>query len=94
MSFSLALKHAVGTMHFLAGFQKKGIKINCAYWILKDHLSIPEGLSFVQDSDNKAHYLLAVTKPMKISSLVEKLTWISHRMTLMKDLTLEAYKGA
>lgn len=94
LSFSSTMKHAVGTMEFLGGFQKKGTKINCAYWILEDSKVIPEDMEFVQDPDNPEHYLLTITKDMLISDLVKKLQWISDHMTVMNDLTLEAYKNA
>lgn len=94
LSFSATVDHAVGTMKFLGGFQKKGTRINCAYWILEDSESIPEGMAFVQDPDNPEHYLLAVTRDMKITDLISKLKWISQRMAVMSGLTLEAYKNA
>lgn len=47
---------------------------------------------FIQDPDNEVHYLLAVTKDMKLTTLVEKLTWISQRMSVLNGLQLEAYK--
>ena len=86
--------HAVNTMKFLGGFQKKGTKIKCAYWIPEDAMSIPDGMKFVQDPDNPEHYLLTITVDMKISGLIFKLRWISQRMTTMEDLTLKAYKDA
>lgn len=94
LSFSVSVDHAINTMKFLGGFQKPGTKINCAYWILEDSDAIPEDMEFVQDPDNPDHYLLAITKDMKITDLVYKLNWIAQRMTVMKDLTLEAYKNA
>ena len=94
LSFSSTVKHAVGTMKFLGGFQKKGTKINCAYWIFEGNQAIPTDMAFVQDPDNPEHYLLTITKDMKITDLVYKLRWISQRMTTMKGLTLEAYKDA
>lgn len=94
LSFSISLQHAIGTMKFLGGFQKKGTKINCAYWILRDCDAIPAAMEFVQDPDNPEHYLLTITEDMKITTLVEKLKFISQRVTVMKDLTLEAYKYA
>ncbi len=88
------VKHAVSTMEFLAGFQKKGTIISCAYWILEDNQSIPVGMKFIPDPDNPAHYLLAVTERMTVGQLVFKLNWISQRMAVMNDLQLEAYKDA
>jgi len=81
-------------MKFLGGFQKKGTKINCAYWILENNNSIPEDMEFVQDPDNPEHYLLTITRDMTISDLVNKLKWIAGRMAIMNDLALEAYKDA
>ncbi len=94
LSFSASLDHAVGTMKFLGGFQKKGTKINCAYWILENSNAIPSAMEFVQDPDNPDHYLLTITEDMKISTLVEKLKFIAQRVTVMNGLTLEAYKDA
>lgn len=94
LSFSRSLEHAVGTMKFLGGFQKKGTKINCAYWILENNNAIPPAMEFVQDPDNPDHYLLTITEDMKISTLVDKLAFIAQRVTVMKGLTLEAYKDA
>ncbi len=94
LSFSATLKHTVGTMEFLGGFQKKGTKIRWAYWILEDNKAIPDDLKFIQDPDNPAHYLLAVTKRMHINELVSKLNFMSQRMAVMNDLQLEAYKNA
>jgi hypothetical protein len=51
-------------------------------------------MEFVQDPDDSDHYLLTITKDMKITDLVFKLTWISQRMTVMTDLTLEVNKNA
>ncbi len=94
LSFSVSVDHAIKITKFLGGFQKKGTKLNCAYWILETNDAIPSDMEFVQDPDDPDHYLLTITKDMKITDLVAKLTWISHRMTVMKDLTLEAYKDA
>lgn len=94
LSFSSTVKHAVSTMEFLGGFQKKGTKLSCAYWILENSSSIPDDMEFVQDPDNAEHYLLTITKDMTISCLVSKLKWISQRMAVMNDLSLEAYKDA
>ena len=94
LSFSVTVDHAVGTMKFLGGFQKKGKKINCAYWIFEGNPFIPLDMAFVEDPDNPEHYLLTITKDMKITDLVFKLQWISQRMTVMTGLTLEAYKNA
>ncbi|MCX2783734.1 hypothetical protein OQJ46_12130 [Microbulbifer thermotolerans] len=90
LSFSSTMKHAINTMKFLGGFQKKGTKISCAYWILENNSSIPEDMEFVQDPDNPEHYLLTITRDMTISELVNKLKWIAQRMTVMNDLALEA----
>lgn len=94
LSFSVSVDHAINTMKFLGGFQKPGKRISCAYWILEDSDAIPLDMEFVQDPDNPDHYLLAITKDMKITDLVYKLSWIAQRVTVMKDLTMEAYKNA
>ena len=70
LSFSSTVKHAIDTMHFLGGFQKRGTKVQCAHWILENSESIPEHMAFVQDPDKPEHYLLAVTKRMKLTDLV------------------------
>lgn len=94
LSFSVTMRHAVNTINFLGQFQKKGTKVNCAYWILEDSSAIPEDMEFVQDPDNPEHYLLTITRDMKITDLVFKLRWIAQRVAVMNDLTLEAYKDA
>lgn len=94
LSFSVSVDHAIGTMKFLGGFQKKGTKISCAYWILEDSEAIPTDMAFVQDPDNPEHYLLTITKDMKITDLVYKLNWIAQRVTVMNGLKLEAYGNA
>jgi hypothetical protein len=94
LSFSASVDHALKITKFLGGFQKKGTRLNCAYWILENNNAIPEDMEFVQDPDDPDHYLLTITKDMKITDLVAKLTWINNRMTIMAGLTLEAYKNA
>ena len=94
LSFSVTANHAIGTMKFLGGFQKKGTIINCAYWIFEGNPSIPSDMAFVEDPDNPEHYLLTITKDMKITDLVFKLQWIAQRMTVRTGLALEAYKNA
>lgn len=94
LSFSSTVKHTIGTMKFLGGFQKKGTKMRCAYWILEDNEAIPDNMEFIQDPDNSEHYLLCVTKRMHLSELVSKLNFIAQRMAVMNDLPLEAYKNA
>jgi hypothetical protein len=94
LSFSVSVDHALKITKFLGGFQKKGTKLNCAYWILENNDAIPADMEFVQDPDDPEHYLLTITKDMKITDLVAKLTWINNRMTTMAGLTLEAYKDA
>jgi len=61
--------------------KKKPIDI---YWVLSE-ADIPPGLEFVEDDTNPGHYFLTVTEPMRIEKLVEKLTMISHRMSVIKD---------
>ena len=94
LSFSASVDHATKITKFLGGFQKNGTKINCAYWILEDSDAIPIDMEFVQDPDDSDHYLLTITKDMKITDLVFKLTWIDQRITVMNDLTLEVNKNA
>lgn len=94
LSFSSTMKHTLDTIEFLAGFQKKGTRISCAYWIIEDSKMIPEDMAFVQDPYKDAHYLLVITKNMHIDKLVSKLQWIEQRMSVMNDLPLGAYKYA
>lgn len=94
LSFSSTNIHAAETMAFLAGFQKKGTKIRCAYWILENNKAIPDGLGFVKDPKKEGHYFLCVKRDMHISKLREKLVFIAQRMAIMNDLQLEAYKHA
>ena len=94
LSFSATMDHAIGTMKFLGKFQKPGTKITCAYWILENNPMLPKDMKFVADAETPSHYLLVVTKSMHISELVSKLKWISHRMTVMNNLKLEAHKNA
>jgi hypothetical protein len=79
-------------VRFTWKISKKETRINVAYWILKDSKCIPEDMAFIQDLDNEEHYLLAITKDMKLTALVQKLTWISQRMSVLNGLQLEAYK--
>lgn len=53
-------------------------------WVLSE-ADIPPDLEFVEDDTNPGHYFLTVTAPMRIEKLVEKLTMISHRMSVIKD---------
>lgn len=92
LSFSSTFNQTKFTLDLLGKFQKKGTKIRVAYWILENSRSIPEGLSFEVDPNNHEHYLLIVTERMLVTQLIEKLTFISQRMAVMRDLELEAYK--
>jgi hypothetical protein len=92
LSFSSTFNQTKFTLDLLGKFQKPKTKIHVAYWILEDSLVIPSDMAFVQDPDNSEHYLLVVTKDMTLKTLVDKLTWISQRMTMMTGLELEAYK--
>ncbi len=94
LSFSSTMDHAIDIMEFLGKLQKKSTKINMAYWILEGNPCIPQDMKFVKDPKSEGHYLLTITKSMTINQLVEKLRWISQRMAIMNDLTLEAYKDA
>lgn len=94
LSFSATMDHAISTIKFLGKFQKPGIKVNSAYWILENNPMIPENMEFVQDTENPSHYLLTITKGMHIKDLVSRLRRIEHRVTVMHDLKLEAYKNA
>lgn len=93
LSFSSTTSHTISTLKFLGKFQKKGTKMNCAYWVFKDTGWLPDGLEFIQDPDNEEHYLLAVTEDMLVSTLVEKLKYIGIRMSVL-DIPLEAFKDA
>jgi len=93
LSFSSTFNQTKFTLDLLGKFQKKKTKINVAYWILEDSNAIPQDMAFVQDPNNDEHYLLVVTKDMKLTTLVNKLTWISQRMAVLNTLQLEAYKA-
>lgn len=94
LSFSVTMDHAISTMKLLGKFQKPGTKVKSAYWILENNPMLPNDMKFVQDPENPSHYLLTIEKSMHISDLVAKLKWIEHRMTVMNNLPLEAYKNA
>lgn len=94
LSFSATMEHAIGTMKFLGKFQKPGTKVTCAYWILENNPMLPCHMKFVVDPDNPSHYLLVITKNMHISKLVAKLKLVAHRMSVLHDLKLEAYRNA
>lgn len=94
LSFSSTFNQTKFTIDLLGRFQKNKTQINTAYWILEDSQWIPKGMAFRQDPRNPEHYLLAVTERMKLTTLVNNLQMISHRMTVMKGLTLEVRKDA
>jgi hypothetical protein len=87
LSFSKSFSHLKATQKMLSrhaqGYQKPG-PANVAWWILGE-FSIPDGLEFVEDPKDKAHYFLAVTKRMHVISLVRKLRLISYRMHILID---------
>jgi hypothetical protein len=93
LSFSSTFNQTKFTIDLLGKFQKKKTKINTAYWILEDSNCIPKGMALKQDPNNDEHYLLVVTEPMLITTLVRNLKLISYRMTVMKGLTLGVYKN-
>lgn len=92
LSFSSTYKQTKFTLDLIGRFQKKGAKINVAYWILEDSSAIPKGLAFERDPKNDEHYLLVVTEKMLITQLIEKLRFIAQRMAVMTGLDLEAYQ--
>lgn len=61
--------------------EKKPIDV---YWVLSE-ADIPPDLAFVEDAESPGHYFLCAVERMRIESLVEKLTLISHRMSVIKD---------
>lgn len=73
-------------------FQKKGTRINVAYWIAEDSEHIPDGLAFKVDPNNDEHWLLVVTKPMIVTDLINKLNFVGLRMAIMTGLDLEAFQ--
>ncbi len=93
LSFSSTFNQTKFTLDLLGKFQKPGVQINVAYWILESSNNLPEDMAFVQDPNNYEHYLLVVTKRMTVATLVGKLTRLAQRMTVMNDLKLEAYKS-
>lgn len=54
------------------------------FWVL-EKADIPEGLSFIADRKKSGHYFLAVTETMLLSTLIKKLKFLAHRMTVIKD---------
>jgi len=92
LSFSSTFNQTRFTLDLLGKFQRNKTRINVAYWILEDSKCIPEDMVFIQDPNNPEHYLLVVTKRMSITTLVQKLTWISQRMSVLNGLRLEVYK--
>ena len=92
LSFSSTFNQTKFTLDLLGKFQKKKTQIDVAYWIQEDSKAIPDDMAFLQDPDNDEHYLLVITKNMKITTLVDKLTWISQRIAVINGLQLEAYK--
>lgn len=92
LSFSSTFNQTKFTLDLLGKFQKVGTKVKVAYWILENSESIPKGLGFEVDPDNSEHYFLVVTEKMLVTQLIEKLTFISQRMAVMNDLSLEVYK--
>ena len=57
------------------------------FWVLSGAV-IPRGMSFQPDKrlsgSAKGHYLLTVNEKMKTSTLVEKLKWVSDRMSVIR----------
>ncbi|WP_226649538.1 hypothetical protein [Microbulbifer variabilis] len=61
----------------------RGLPIH-VFWVL-EKVDIPSGLAFVPDPKDKNHYLLTVTERMKVETLVEKLTWVADRMSVIRE---------
>ena len=85
LSFSSSWQHLKSAHKMISRVAGKNVDV---FWVLS-RADIPSGMSFQPDrrasKSAKGHYLLTVNERMKISSLVEKLKWISDRMSVIKD---------
>ncbi|MCL6272180.1 hypothetical protein M3P05_19860 [Sansalvadorimonas sp. 2012CJ34-2] len=86
LSFSSTWQNLKGVYKMVSRGKRKPVDV---YWVLSKS-DIPDGLAFVQDRKpkKKGHYFLAVTREMKVSSLVEKLRWVADRMSVIRDSEL------
>lgn len=82
LSFSSSWQHLKGVCK-LKQRHNPGAAIH-VYWVLEE-ADVPDGLKFEPDSQKKGHYLLTATKKMLIHQLVEKLTWVADRMSVIRD---------
>ena len=82
LSFSSTYKN-LKEVYKLKGKHNPGSSIDI-YWVL-EKADIPTGLKFEQDRSKKGHYFLTVTHQMLLSTLVNKLKLIAHRMSVIKD---------
>ena len=85
LSFSSTWQHLKSAYKMVS--RVSGGKQVDVFWVLSG-ADIPAGMSFQPDkrpsSSAKGHYLLTVNERMKISTLVEKLKWISDRMSVIR----------
>jgi hypothetical protein len=84
LSFSSTWQHLKGAYKMMSRVAGKQVDV---YWVLSG-ADIPEGMSFQPDlrpsKSAKGHYLLTVTRKMRTSSLVIKLKWVAHRMSIIR----------
>lgn len=82
LSFSASLSNLSLVYNMKKRFNpKKTLNI---YWVL-EKADIPPGLKFVADQENSDHYFLTVTEPMLLTTLVIKLKFLAHRMTIIRN---------
>ncbi|OZG74445.1 hypothetical protein BTA51_05400 [Hahella sp. CCB-MM4] len=82
LSFSAHWQH-LKRIYKLKEKYAKGRPID-VYWVL-EATEIPDGLQFVPDPKDSRHYLLTVTKRMRVDELVTKLEWVADRMSIIRE---------
>lgn len=85
LSFSSTWQNLKGVYKLISRGKTKPVDV---YWVLSG-ADIPAGMAFVEDrkpsNSAKGHYYLTVTEKMKVSTLVQKLQFIAHRMTVIRS---------
>ncbi len=84
----MGLSFSVHWQHLKAALKMKesrnpGKPIDVYFTLEKS--DIPNGLTFVPDSNNARHYLLVATEQMTVEQLVSKLKMLAHRMSVIKN---------
>ncbi len=84
LSFSSTWQHLKGAYKMVSRIAREPVDV---YWVLSK-ADIPKGMSFQPDQRKsksaKGHYLLTVNEPMKTGTLVDKLKWVSDRMSVIR----------